>query len=516
MLSSIFKTAVSLVTSNDNLIDSIEGLECITLEGIYHNNVGNLRRSWLVMRKGMMVAQMMGLHCKSHLQALKFLERETSAYFDSGYMWFRLVQFDRFLSLLLGLPQGSSEDSFATAEALSKCTPLDRLQRIDCVAAGRILQRNLADIEDRVVTQEIDQLLQDAAGSMPSKWWLTMNLPLIPEVDSETPQEITRVLDQFTHFNMLLHLHLPFLLRCATDRRYDYSILTVINASREVLALFLRFRSFSASSPHCRCGDFFAFRASTALCLAHMEGHRYRAMQRDGSGDFGSYGTIFESVAHQRLSDRAMLERVHESMDWRAGVTNDILASKIASIIQPLLAIEADAAKGHGYSTQSSPVSGADCPEIGGEVCDGGNVLRIHIPYFGTINIERRGVTKSTSHMHVPEEHGAFPIATYIGTDPSRTPVSGSSTSASLLHTQDGQNCEHQQVATIISQTSDTLDTQTNWTDAFGFNDDCDLDSRHLLPDFAASVEDWALQGVDMAFFDSLIHSTIIPNTEEN
>jgi len=55
-------TAISLVTTNDELIGSIEGLECVKLEAAYWLNWGNLRRSLIVMRRAVVIAQLMGLH----------------------------------------------------------------------------------------------------------------------------------------------------------------------------------------------------------------------------------------------------------------------------------------------------------------------------------------------------------------------------------------------------------------------------------------------------------------------
>lgn len=35
--------AISLVTTNDELLSSVEGLECIMMESMYQANLGNLR-----------------------------------------------------------------------------------------------------------------------------------------------------------------------------------------------------------------------------------------------------------------------------------------------------------------------------------------------------------------------------------------------------------------------------------------------------------------------------------------
>jgi hypothetical protein len=47
MMERLSGIAISLVTTNDELLGSIEGLECIILESVFQANGGNLRRSWV-------------------------------------------------------------------------------------------------------------------------------------------------------------------------------------------------------------------------------------------------------------------------------------------------------------------------------------------------------------------------------------------------------------------------------------------------------------------------------------
>lgn len=55
-------TVQALVTSDEELVSSIEGLDCLILQAAYHSNAGNPRRSWLTLRKAMNISQLMGLH----------------------------------------------------------------------------------------------------------------------------------------------------------------------------------------------------------------------------------------------------------------------------------------------------------------------------------------------------------------------------------------------------------------------------------------------------------------------
>jgi hypothetical protein len=67
--------AISLVTSNDELLGSIEGLECVMLESMYQANVGNLRRSWVSGRRAIGVAQLMALDQPGHRKQYKVYVR---------------------------------------------------------------------------------------------------------------------------------------------------------------------------------------------------------------------------------------------------------------------------------------------------------------------------------------------------------------------------------------------------------------------------------------------------------
>jgi hypothetical protein len=78
-------TIQALVTSDDELITTMEGLECLTLQGVYHMNSGSLRRSWLASRRALSTAQLMGIH-KSNTEIPGGRE-----------FWHQIVQIDRYL-----------------------------------------------------------------------------------------------------------------------------------------------------------------------------------------------------------------------------------------------------------------------------------------------------------------------------------------------------------------------------------------------------------------------------------
>lgn len=440
IMSRVFNAATRFVTSNDELVNSLEGIECIMIESMYLNNAGNLRRAWLANRRAMVMAQMMGLHGSTKSSSM-FLEDETRERIDLDYMWFRIVCTDRYLSLMLGLPQGCPDNDFASPDVLDNCMPVERMERLESIVGGLILQRNGSQRTDLVATYKIDKLLQEAAESMPPHWWVGSNLAAIAGNDGKAFEESIRLMMQFAHHNLLVQLHLPYmLLPSSINPSYDYSKLTAANASRVIITQYISFYDGISAPAYCRGVDFIAFIASTTLCLAHIETRR----QVENSV------TFFQSLQHQRLSDRGLLERLLEIMERMAGDNTDVVARKISSILRPLLDIENNSAEGGCYQIRASETVEQESQCVG-ETTEDLHQLRIQIPHFGTIMIEHR-----------PQNH---PM---LQTD---------NANSSVLETIPSQDVDPEQAASGL------------------------LDSIHGLE---LDIDDWALQGVDMALFSNL------------
>ncbi|KAL0931968.1 Zn(II)2Cys6 transcription factor [Colletotrichum truncatum] len=450
------EASIRLVTSNDELLGSVEGIECLVMESLYHNNGGNLRRAYLTIRRALTIAQMIGLDRGTNCPLLKFLDQETKRRISPEHMWFRILQTDGYLSLMLGLPQGSTDDRFAAPETLDGCQPLERLERILTLAGGRIVRRNRLGLYERKETQEIESLLLQGTNSMPPQWWLAPDIPKAGD-DEAVLRETTRLMNQFAHYHLLQRLHLPYVLHPAAGQSYTYSRITAMTASREVLSRFISFRTSQPGAAFfCRGIDFLAFTASTTLCIGHIYAQLpQRGPRSDGSCD----DTAALSLALQRPADRGMMERVLERLE-ELEKTNptDFIANNISNILRPLLAIEADVANGGSYKTESFDMVGGEELECCGEVSDGGSVLQIYIPHFGTIKIERHGISKAESHA--PAESG------------------------------------------------ETMPTTANERGALspgGYNSAFDFIGEDVAStQWLTSDDDWALQGVDLAFFDNL------------
>lgn len=534
LMSRIIDTVGRLVTTNDELVNSLEGIECIMLESMYRNNAGNLRRAWLTNRRAMNVSQLMGLDAGNlSILPTMILDEDTRSRIDPNHMWFRLVCSDRYLSLVLGLPQCSVENVFASAKALEGCTPLERLERLESVAGGLILQRNSSERPDLAATRRIDELLQEAGALMSPQWWMmTPDLAVLASNDVKAFEETIRLTYQFTHHHLLLQLHLPYMLQPpSTNPNYEYNKLIAANASRTILTQFLYFRGSTSFVSYCRGIDFIVFVAGTTLCLAHIEARRQNKLVT------GDGLTPFQTLQHQRQSDRGLLERILEILNTMTQSNKDPVASEVTRILQPLLDIESDSAKGQTFETSASLGIGKHESQGDIYIDKVHNLLRIHIPHFGTIKIERHHPPRSNEQEEALSGEQLEPVTQICRVDPpgmvdSEPPFPPNRMEYSHQQRDKSDNYRHMDLEgsnavqpididwhavltnfepgsqphsyppEYLDQSQSILDT-TNGTQNIDF-----------LAGFDSGIEEWPLQSVDTALFNNLLQG-YVNSTEE-
>ncbi|KAI1409446.1 hypothetical protein F5Y13DRAFT_203344 [Hypoxylon sp. FL1857] len=517
MMSRVFNVVTRLVTSHDELINSIEGIECVMIESMYLNKAGNLRRAWLVNRKAMAMAQMLGLHTGTSSSSM-FLEKETQDRIDPHYMWFRLVVSDRYLSLMLGLPQGSLETVFPNLKVLASCAATERMERMEVSAAGLILQRNATERTDLAATYKVDRILQEAAALMPPQWWLMpSNLAGIDGNDDKAFEESIRLTNQFAHHHLLLQLHLPYMmLPSSIESNYDYSKMTAASASRTIVGQFVAFRTSISSIAYCRGIDFIAFIASTTLCIAHIEARRQH------EADARKSASTMQSLQHQRLSDRGLLERALEVMETMAQSNHDIVTQKISSILRPLLDIESNSSKGGCYHIYASSGAGERDSQSLGDTSEEFHELRIQIPYFGTVHIEHRpplsniaGPTEMLSeelswNQSISQMADNAALALREPISPFDQDGEGGNSIATCqaayeISTAQSANTDWQAVPSCLDMEGSF--EQSGSADSM-LDASKEQETYLLVPGLTADVDDWALQGVDMALFRNFTRSS--------
>lgn len=160
----LFQAVHQHVTCNEQLLDSIEGVECIMIESMYLNNAGYLLRAWHTANRALLRACMMCLNGPGSDQDQRFLQVETRRRIEPKLMWFRLIQLAGYLSMLLGIPSQAApcSDAYSSEWNLIQCTGDERTRRVDCAAGARILRRGKLDMHDWTVTNEIDRILEES------------------------------------------------------------------------------------------------------------------------------------------------------------------------------------------------------------------------------------------------------------------------------------------------------------------------------------------------------------------
>lgn len=342
-----FLSKTTLVTSNDELIGTLEGLECLALHGLYYSNAGKPRRAWLCFRRALEVAQLMGLHNRMRLSDN---DAEPEPLGRLKHVWWMIFKADRYIAMVLGLPYGIANKhcdlETDNIEALGVSREEVYMRKL-AIIAGDIIDRNQASKTPAfTATQEIDEKLEALARSMPASWW---ELPTLPW--SGEPQMLarlnSRVLAQFYHYQFEALLHLPFMLRSAAEPRFSYNKAGCLKASRQVISRYMLLRQqFAGFHFVCKITDFQAFTAVIILLLNLLE-------PRDD-------GTQQQLDAH----DWQEIDRVVRIFaDETAGIDNAV-ATQGLKVIKTLSAM----------GRSAGPNTGS---------------MKLAIPYFGTISIAK-------------------------------------------------------------------------------------------------------------------------------
>ncbi|KAE8136456.1 hypothetical protein BDV38DRAFT_283944 [Aspergillus pseudotamarii] len=496
----LMTAATTWVTAQEDMHGTVESLICIMLEGTYEVNSGNLRRAWVVYRRAMTVAQLMGLH-RSPMPPLKRIDPGLDA--DPEFMWFRIVYMDRYLSLLLGLPQGTTDRRMGTMSALRHEPPLGKFERCLTIIASRILERNeraFTTIEI-ATTKSIDAELLGVSKGMPASFWRLPDFQNLTPGSPDTLLETVRLSAQVYYYGLLIQLHLPYMIRISDDTNYEYSKITCVHASREIMTRYIAHRSFNPMSSCSRPVDFFTLLAAMTLLLAHL--------------DNGDHRDVISLLAHQRLSDRALLDQALERMDIISNMKHDIIAERSAELIRQLLQFEADTAEGNSYITRSLTDDHNDDNRERGEE------LHLHIPHFGVIKIGRgRPITREPSVGHVTARSHRTP-GDFTHREPSVTLNNGnaplahpSPTTKNSLSNMHGVTPGFAPSGSLAASEPPNEQLYTPGyeqllLDNSGFSQDVVSQQSPVgHPAFAAGGDAWTLQGVDMAFFDHLMRGT--------
>ncbi|KAI1363730.1 hypothetical protein F5Y08DRAFT_232402 [Xylaria arbuscula] len=513
-------TVSSLVAYNDELVGYVEGLETLALISLYHANAGNLRKSWLMLRRTLSIAQLMGID-RSGDRPIRSADPTSNpaTRVKAKTFWFRLNFTDRYLSLLLGLPAGTDDNSFLADDADDE--PTDRLEKQHTAAMGAIIKRNSSKGDASfTMTQEIDCNLEKATRSVSLDLWQLPSPSTLAHPELSVRMGATsRLMLQMNHHNLLILLHLPYMLRDSKERRWDYSKEVCISSSRKLLRTFLVFRNMNNASHACRHTDYGALTASMTLLLGYLDP---KMQARD------------QFTTAKREGDRVLIQEARDRLLRLADLNNDKLARDSASIIGRLLPL----------LNPDLMTSGTNNPGGTQEGISEATTIHLDIPYMGTISIFNPAAHANTGQQdlqpptHTTANHsininandtstttvGIAPAATnalcpdhqdhvkFPGFTPgSRVSSSGWDTSSNqqpfaLPEGDPGAESSH-----MLSFSMGYGDSPSDYSDFSGFTAPTMQfewsQTQLAYPELAAEADEWTFQGFDTTYFESLFSS---------
>lgn len=440
----IVDTVDGFFTSTDRLVASLEGLECLLLLGHWQQNAGNLRKAWLVFRRAMSAGQLMGIDTsKSIPQNTPLLSQYPPS---PSMLWYRSVACDRYLSLLLGLPAGSQDNSFAAQAQTARDTPWEKLEKLHTVASAKIIERNNSSEEQAYhLTLMISRDLVAGAGIMGEQWWGFVIVDPLCDLRSAF-QAAGQMILQMNHHLLLILLHIPYMLRHSSLPHDHQSSETICSSSsRKVLERFNAFRQMNDSAFACRHVDYAALIAATTLLIAHAKPPPVEPTTDD--------------LSRHRGVDRELVCAVKNRMESLAYLNSDSLFTESSAIIGRLLPIL-------DIAPSASPTSPRIIPPT----------VELEIPYFGTIKINVP-LGHSNAIQKVQEVQDSLPA-----------PMSWSTATATI--------------STSSSPPTNSVPAN-HLTESFvpiQFEPESQQ-SNFIATDVMAGADAWALQGIDATYW---------------
>lgn len=391
------------ISSDETLVSSIDGLECLVLQGVLYNNDGKLRSAWLCYRRALNVAQIIGLHrlASESMDESKSVSR-------AKHIWNHIIYADRYLSLMLGMYHGITDvalDAKPSGNEAPNPSPMDLLCRI----AGTIIERNqtFSKITPSMVrtTQTIDAELM-SIGPLSV---VEDPAVLSPGRSIERAQAYTRLMTELWYYQLLSWLHLPFLLESGTERRYDYSRQSCLEASRHMITCYTSIRCLTANSFCCKSLDFQAFTAAVTLLINIL-----------GPTD----------QSHPNSNDWPAIEAVMTSLETLAEAQPpDKVATRGLSVMRTLkrVAMRNNTAQSD-TSDRLLPIDGQS------------GRIKFDIPYFGTISLDCSTRNDLPEKQRLLNNGPPKPTSTHLTSNSALSSNVGNATEIDTVH--DGQSTD--------------------------------------------------------------------------
>lgn len=277
-LRSVSHTALTLVLAymeeSDALLaldanegGSFQALECLVLQTKCYVNMGRPRRAWMSLRGALTKAMLLGLHRPVPDDEL-----------GSANLWATIWRLDRQLSMVLGLPDAVPELHPSLSE-ISSDHPLEsQIMHRMAVLCGSINSRNQnGKTATYSTTVQLDEELDSLQQMLPTHWWNLRRETAMPLGSFHIVQSL-----KLNYYQLRQMIHLPYMTRSFTERRYEHSRLSVLEASEGMIRTYGDRRLHpDGAAVICFLIDFLAFSAGLVLATDLISRHADRSTEAE-------------------------------------------------------------------------------------------------------------------------------------------------------------------------------------------------------------------------------------------
>ncbi|KAJ5770381.1 uncharacterized protein N7511_002432 [Penicillium nucicola] len=273
---------------------------------------------------------------------------------------------------------------------------------------------------------------------------------------------------QIWHFELEMLLHLPFMLRAATDRRYEYSRISCLTAGRNLIKRWISICECHDTLLFSNLLEFQAFTAATTILL----------------GLLGAKESTDQNILQERYEDTRLVETIVQNFErlQQHGAVMSVGTQSISVIhtLQRFLRGE----------TQSDK-------------------MRLEIPFFGVIRIARGGAVQPLEGERIV---GANACQNPSFLRPAESDVSSSRMGAEYtpsLNTHTRKRMFHETDANEGSHAGDSVETEDTILQISG--------GHFQFPEIPGiqdglDASDWSFGEDDLVFFDSLVNTDLVGN----
>lgn len=373
----LFQAVQRNVTCSERLLNSIEGVECMIVEGMYLNNAGELIDAWHCANRAVLQARLMLLDRFAAEQRPKWLQPETKRRIEPRLMWFRLLQTTGYLSMMLGLRSHSPiADTEISEEMLQHYSPISQMQRMHCIAGAHIVQRCGHQLRDWRTTRDIEKILDAAKMCVPLSWWLIPDFEIHMDFGLHSLLRVTQTMDQLTHSHLIAQLYLPHILFPDDNDEIQHARGQVMDASRDVLLRYVALAGIHSISSFCRIISCLAFVACVSLCFVRtQESGRYENTE-------GQQGQM------DSARDDALIKSALAIMQRLSHVCKDRLAASFERALRQLLDLEPVAVRAE-RSDSTTNINFGVTFGWAGRLSDDGTALYVRVPGVAVVKFTK-------------------------------------------------------------------------------------------------------------------------------